>query len=100
MRRREFVAILAGVASFSQQLQATESTQAVVKVWNWTERPLEILVDSIRQLPLWVNGGESYTVGFGDHRLEAYRDSDYYRLDFRLSPTTPYREVTITDKDF
>ena len=70
------------------------------QVWNWTSEKLVVYVNSYAQLDLHPNCSETYPLDFGDHRFEAYKGSGYYRYDFRLSPTTPYRSATIQDKDF
>ena len=99
MRRRDFLLGVAGVAGLGRAALAEIEMGSFV-VWNWTSKELRIVMNGAEQLPLWANGSQTFSLALGDHRIEAYLGSAYYRYDFRLSRTTPYREVTISDRDF
>ena len=99
MRRREIFLLVAGVAGLGRPARA-EIEMGTFVVWNWTTKDLRIFMDAAEQMALWPNGSQTFSLALGDHRIEAYMGSAYYRYDFRLSRTTPHREVTLADKDF
>ena len=68
--------------------------------YNYTHSKLRVYMNYSEQNPMEAGEYQSFHLDLGDHKFEAYLGQSYYGHSFRLTRTTPTRDLTLQDGDF
>ncbi len=98
MQRREMLQLF-GLAAISTQVANAQGTGSMT-FYNYTATILKVFVNYSEQCPVDAWQSAVYPLELGDHRIDVYRGTNCYSYNFRLSRTTPCRDLTVQDSDF
>ena len=102
MKRRRAFRVLLGVPGLVGLASGAVSAQGrgSFTFYNYTHSRLRVYLNYDEQNPLDAGEYQCYHLDLGDHKFEAYLGQAYYGHSFRLTRTTPTRDLTLQDGDF